>query len=98
MSTTTSRLPKTAVRLCGRCAATLTVTPEDELYCARCARTVRKWTVELNGRVVGAGCVASGSHGAQIWLSRALARLRVRDFVQRLRGPAASRSGWMRET
>jgi len=77
MSSTVSAPTETAVRRCGQCATTLTVTPEDTLYCARCARTVRKWTVDLHGRIVGAGCVPSGSHGGQIWLSRTLARLRV---------------------
>jgi len=54
--------------------------------------------VELNGRVVGAGSVASGRHGGQVWLSRQLARLRVQDFVERLRLPANTRSGWTQET
>lgn len=98
MGSTTSASHETVVRRCGQCAATLTVTPEDTLYCARCARCVRKWTVEMNGQVVGAGCVANGSHAGQIWLSRGLARLRVKDFVERLRIPATSRSGWTEET
>jgi hypothetical protein len=54
--------------------------------------------VELNGRVVGAGSVASGRHGGQVWLSRQLGRLRVQDFVERLRLPANARSGWTQET
>jgi hypothetical protein len=54
--------------------------------------------VELNGRVVGAGSVACGRHGGQVWLSRQLARLRVQDFVERLRMPANPRSGWTQET
>jgi hypothetical protein len=87
-----------AVRRCGRCGEALTVTPEDTLYCHRCGRCVRKWMVELHGRVVGAGSVASGRHGGQVWLSRTLARLRVQDFVRRLRMPANPRSGWTQET
>jgi len=98
MDPTSSMTHDTAVRRCGRCAGALTVTPEDALYCPRCGRCVRKWTVELNGRVVGAGSVASGRHGGQVWLSRQLARLRVKDFVERLRMPANSRSGWTQET
>lgn len=87
-----------AVRRCGRCSGTLTVTPQDTLYCPRCGRNVRKWMVELHGKVVGAGCAASGRQGGQVWLSRQLARLRVQDFVRRLRMPANPRSGWTQET
>ncbi len=98
MDSTPSEAHDSAVRLCGRCSGTLTVTPEDTLYCPRCGRNVRKWTVELHGRVVGAGSVASGRRGGQVWLSRQLARLRVQDFVERLRMPANPRSGWTPET
>jgi hypothetical protein len=95
MDSTSSEAHDAAVRRCGQCFGTLTVTPEDTLYCPRCGRCVRKWTVELHGRLVGAGSVASGG---QVWLSRQLARLRVADFVGRLRMPADSRSGWTQES
>lgn len=98
MDSTSSTEHEHATRRCGRCGDTLTVTPEDALYCHTCGRCVRKWMVELNGRVVGAGSVASGRHGGQVWLSRQLGRLRVQDFVERLRLPANTRSGWTQET
>jgi len=98
MDPTSSANHDTAIRRCGQCGGRLTVTPKDTLYCPGCGRCVRKWTVELNGRLVGAGREASGRRGGQVWLSRQLARLSVADFVQRLGVAADSTSGWTQET
>ena len=98
MDATSSAAHDTAIRRCGQCGGRLTVTPQDTLYCPGCGRCVRKWTVELNGRLVGAGRVASGRREGQVWLSRQLSRLSVADFVRRMRLPAGSGSGWTQET